>query len=197
MLKKIIADIEHRDELPVEVSEIVDAIIAEGCEDIIFLKGVDADRSEVHGAFWKFVRHTGVYSDPQHVAIIPYNQNDPIEWQRVTCCKELMHLFDSDLERTDNAEEVPALIDRLLSRFSSDEVGKADLMASKDKLALYMCLPLLLPKAALLQARAAVASGAKTEEEIASAASMPLDLVRLMLDEEWDSLNGRVQSFIG
>jgi hypothetical protein len=86
------------------------------------------------------------------------------------------------------------LLDRLLGRMSTDDFGVVDLMAGKDKLALYYSLPLLLPKAALDIARADVSDGRKTAEDIALEAGMPLGLVRLMLNSEWDTLNGHLEA---
>lgn len=196
MIRDVIKKLETQDELPIEVSDITAEIIAGGCQDEIFLKGVEAETSEIHGAFWNFVHRPGVYADPRFVAIIPYNINDPLEWQRATCVKELMHLFDSVLEKTNTDDEVNGLIDRLLGRLSSDDVGLSDLMAGKDKLALYMGLPLLLPKAALLQAREACNAGTATIADIARDAVMPEELVELMLDEEWDTLNGKLETLM-
>jgi len=194
MLKKFIKDTEGRADLPVEITDLADAITAKGLADvdIVYLKSVEANPSEIHGAFWCYRQSLGVYRKYQTVAVIPYNANDPIEWQRVTCAKELMHLFDTELEQTNQDNEVCDLINRLLNRFSSDDVGLADLMAGKDKLALYMCLPLLLPRAALLEAREAVENEQLTVKDVAEKAVMPVDLVKLMLDPEWDTLSRRL-----
>jgi hypothetical protein len=198
MLKKIVESLKDRTALPVEVEEISAAIIREGCQDTIYFKGIDEeDPAQIHGAFWQYVRRPGVYADPEFVALIPYNNRDTVAWQRVTCCKEMVHLFDSDLERTDKSDEVVDLIGRLLSRLSTDDFGVVDLMASKDKLALYYCLPLLLPKAALLVARDAVKAGTLTVKKVAEDACMPIGLVRLMLNEEWDTLNGHLTGSTG
>jgi hypothetical protein len=195
MLKRIIDGLKSRTALPIQVSEISDAITRSGCQDIIYFKGIDGENpTHIHGAFWRYTRRPGVYADPEYIALIPYNLNDTLAWQRVTCCKEMVHLFDSDLERTDKAEEVVELLDRLLGRMSTDDFGIVDLMASKDKLALYYSLPLLLPKAALDIARADVSEGRKTAEDIALEVGMPLGLVRLMLNSEWDTLNGHLEA---
>jgi hypothetical protein len=195
MLKTIIDGLKGRTALPIQVSEIADAITRSGCQDIIYFKGIDGESpTHIHGAFWRYTRRPGVYADPEYIALIPYNLNDTLAWQRVTCCKEMVHLFDSDLERTDKAEEVVELLDRLLGRMSTDDFGIVDLMAGKDKLALYYSLPLLLPKAALDIARAEVSEGRKMTEDIALEAGMPLGLVRLMLNSEWDTLNGHLEA---
>lgn len=192
MLKNIIARLAGEVNLPIEVSDIVDALVAEGFIDEIHFVPVDGDLAQIRGAFARFQYHTGPYSDPVDVAHIPYNSNDSVPGQRVTCCKELIHLFDSDLERTDTEDEVPEFIEKVLGPLNNDDFGLIDLMASKDKLALYQCLPLLMPRAALDVAREAVASDRLTVQEVAEWAQMPLPLVRLMLDDQWDTLNGRL-----
>lgn len=190
MLKNVIARLEGEVNLPIEVSDIVDALVAEALIDEVHFVPVDGDLAQIRGAFARFYYHNGPYSDPIDVAHIPYNSNDSIPDQRVTCCKELIHLFDSDLERTDTEDEVPDFIEKVLGPLNGDDFGLIDLMASKDKLALYQCLPLLMPKAALDIAREAVASQRMTVEEVADWAQMPTSLVRLMLHEQWDTLNG-------
>lgn len=190
MLKKIIESFENRTDLPIEVEEIAAAMVAEGVQDEIHFVPVDADPAKIHGAIARFRYRPIPYADPVWVAHVPFNSQDPVEIQRVTCCKELIHLFDSDLERTDTDEEVPALIERLVGPFASDDVGLANLMALKDNLAIYMCLPLLLPRAALLHVRAEIVAARMIPKEAAALACMPLDLVELMLDENWDTLNG-------
>lgn len=195
MLKKIIGNLKERTALPIQVEEIAQAIVAEGLQDTIYFKSIEGeDPAQIHGAFWRYTRRPNVYADPEFIALIPYNAADTIEWQRVTCCKEMVHLFDSDMERTDKADEVVALLDRLLGRMSTDDFSVADLMAGKDKLALYHCLPLLLPKAALLIARADIEAGRRTVEQVAKAAGMPIGLVRMMLNPEWDTLNGHLEA---
>jgi hypothetical protein len=194
MLKTVIKHFEGRTDLPIEVNEIAQAIVELGCQDEIHFVPVEADPAQIHGLVAKFRYSLGVYADSIWVAHIPYNSNDSVEMQRVTCCKELVHLFDSDLEKTDTEEEVPALIERLLGPFSSDNIGLADLMAGKDKLALYMCLPLLLPKTALQHLRQEVREGRKDANSVAALACMPVELVTMMLADNWDTLNGALEA---
>lgn len=190
MLKELIERLENRTELPIEVQEIADLLIELGFQDEVRFYDVAADPTRIRGAFDQFVYRPGVYADPVRVALIPYNSNDPTEWQRLVCCKELMHLFDHDIERTDKEDEVPSFLDKLLGPMSTDDFGLADFMAAKDKIATYQCLPLLMPKAALDIARQAVAEGVKTPEDVADWAGIPLRFVMLMLDEQWETLNG-------
>lgn len=190
MLKELIKQFEGRTQLPIEVEEIAQAIIDRGFQDEIHFVDVDADPASIHGAFARFTYHKQMYGEPVLVTHIPYNARDPLELQRVVCCKEMMHIFDSDLERTDKEGEIPEFLDKLLGPLTTDDLGLADYMAAKDKVAVYMCFPLLLPKAALQVARQAVKDGLKTHEEIADWAKVPLNVVKLMLEDDWETVNG-------
>lgn len=190
MLRKLVEQFEDRTELPIEVSEISRAIIDLGCQDEIHFVAVDAEPAHIHGAFARFTYHRAAYGEPIWVTHIPYNARDSLEQQRVVCCKEMVHIFDTDLELTDTKEEVPDFLDKLLGPMTTDDFGLADFMAAKDKVALYQCLPLLFPKAALRIAREEVEAGRKTPEEVADWAKMPVNLVRLMLNKAWDTING-------
>ncbi|MEZ5752286.1 MAG: hypothetical protein R3D60_10075 [Paracoccaceae bacterium] len=190
MLKELVQQFENCLELPIEVEDIAAAIIRLGVADEIHFVPVAADPATIHGAFVRFRYHPVPYGDPVWVTHIPYNSADPLDLQRVVCCKEMMHIFDSDLERTDTRTEVPEFMDKLLGPLTTEDFGLADYMASKDKLAVYMCLPLLFPKAALQVAREAVKDRSRTPEEIAEWAKLPLRLVNLMIQEDWDTING-------
>jgi len=190
MLAELIEKFADRVELPIDVQEVADAITDLGFQDEVRFYDVKADSSKIRGVFDQFTYRPGVYAEPVLVTLIPYNSNDPVEWQRVVCCKEMMHIFDSDLERTDTPDEIPDFLDKLLGPLSTDDFGLADFMAARDKVAMYQCLPLLMPKAALEVARSAVDSGQKSASEVAEWAKLPERLVRFMLLKEWDTING-------
>ena|SRR6056297_1205564 len=190
MLAELIEKFADRVELPIDVQEVADAITDLGFQDEVRFYDVKADSSKIRGVFDQFTYRPGVYAEPVLVTLIPYNSNDPVEWQRVVCCKEMMHIFDSDLERTDTPDEIPDFLDKLLGPLSTDDFGLADFMAARDKVAMYQCLPFLMPKAALEVARSAVDSGQKSASEVAEWAKLPERLVRFMLLKEWDTING-------
>lgn len=192
MLKELVESLADRTDLPIEVEEIAKILVDLGCQDEVHFYDIAADPKKIKGAFDQFTRRNSVYGDPLLVTLVPYNSNYPVEWQRLVCCKELMHLFDRDLERTDSEEEVPSFLEKLLGPLSTEDFGLADFMAVKDKIAAYQCLPLLMPRAALKIARQAVAEGKKTPEEVADWANIPLQFLVMMLDEQWDTLNGNL-----
>lgn len=177
-------------QLPVEVDEIVKRIRETSHQDEVHLFEADTDPTKIRGVFGQFTYHNHVYGDPVFVTHVVYSKNVPLEWQRVIATKELVHIFDSDPTKTDTDQEVSDLLDKLVGPLSSDDYGFADLQAAKDRIALYQSLPLLLPKAALDIARDAFKNELKTPNDIAEWACMPVELVGLMLRDDWVELNG-------
>lgn len=189
-MKLVLDHFSKTTELPVEIDEIVNFLIASGIQDEVFLFPVEADPTKLRGAIRQFRYHKLPYGDPISVTHIVYTTLVPLEWQRIICAKELVHVFDREVEKTETSEEVAQLLDKLVGPLSTEDYGFADLQAAVDRLALYQCLPLLLPTAALQEAKEAISRGHKTVEDVAKAACMPLFFVDLMLSSDWEKLNG-------
>lgn len=177
-------------DLPVEIDDVVQAIVQLDLQDEVYLFPVNSDPSELRGAIRQFRYSPGVYADPQSVTHIVYTTQVPLSWQRVICAKELVHIFDRKAEKTDTPDEVSELIEKILGPLSTEDYGFADLQAAADRLALYQCLPLLFPPKALAKAKEAVSSGVMTVEQITEVVCMPEGFVRIMLSDDWEKLNG-------
>jgi hypothetical protein len=175
-------------ELPVEIKELISVLVDAGIQDEIYLRPVNTDPGSLRGAIRQFRKHQGVYGEALWVTHIVYSQNSPLEWQRITCAKEIVHLFDKDIEKTDTIEEVMGLIDKLVGPLTTETFGVVDIQATVDRFAVYKCLPLLLPKAALSDAKLSVSRGELSIQEVAEAACMPSELVSIMISDEWDKV---------
>ena len=190
MLRELIGRFSDVTALPVEVDEIAKCITNMGVQDEIYLFPTNTDTEKIRGAHYQFTYHKSVYGEPQRVTHVVYSKNDALEWQRVIAVKEMVHIFDDDLAKTNTDDEVNQLLDKLVGPHSSEDFGLADYQATKDRLALYQSLPLLMPRAALDQARQAVRNKSRTPHDIAKWSCMPVELIRLMLSDEWVSING-------
>jgi hypothetical protein len=70
-------------------------------QDEILYTPVDFDPAILLGQLKRYRLPIGVYSaDSKWVSEIRYAQSLNLCWQRFVCCKELMHIFDSDEEQT-------------------------------------------------------------------------------------------------
>ena len=181
-------------ELPVEITELTAVLVQAGVQDEIYLRPVDTDPSSLRGAIRQFRYHQEAYGEPVWVTHIVYSQNSPREWQRITCAKEIVHLFDRDIEKTDTIEEVMGLIDKLVGPLTTEDFGVVDIQAAVDRFAVYKCLPLLLPKAALAEAKLCIKNGELSVTDVAAAACMPPELVTIMVGDQWDEITRLLES---
>ena len=154
---------------------------------ILALVGVGVNRIG-KGVCYQYTTKPGVYAVPDFVSLIIYNKNIPFEWQRIACCKELVHVCEKELERTSTPEAVSALSSKLVGRFSTEDYGISDYMALWARLALYPALGLLFPEKAREQARTALHNGSRSSREIAEWACLPEPLVCLALQDDWPDL---------
>jgi hypothetical protein len=56
--------------------------------------------------------------------------------------------MDGNAEKTNTSDELQGLIDKIIGPLSTEDFGLADLMAAKDKLAIYQALGVIFPDAA-------------------------------------------------
>ena len=186
-LKNLLAAVADLHEMPVEVEDMASALIDAGCQDSIIFHPVDADAGTLQGVFYQYTTKRGVYAAPDFVTLIVYSENLSIDWQRMVCCKELIHACDKVAEQTNTPEEVQSLLDKVLGPLTTEDLGLPDLMALKDKLAIYQALAILFPLTARDQALEKIKQGV-TPEEIARWVCLPLPLVTMVLDADWPSI---------
>jgi hypothetical protein len=155
------------DDLPVEINQIRDVIINNGFQDEIIITGQPAEPRVIRGMFYQYTTREYVYSLPTLCTMIIYNTNLPLEWQRLAAAKELVHIFDRSAEKTNDPDEVMGMIDRLLGPMATDDATQQNLMALTDQIALYKCLPWLIPAAAREKCCELIAQGVTTAERVA------------------------------
>lgn len=190
-LKNLIRAVASIDCMPIEVTDLSEQLIAAGCQDKIVFHPTDEDPGTFHGTYYRYTEHSGAYSQPEFTTLIVFSKHLEFEWQRMVCCKELIHACDKEIEQTNTKEEVEALLEKVLGPLTPVEYGLADLMAAKDKLALYQALALLFPPEAREQAVKALeaATDKQTElERIARWASLPYELVELVMQPGWPAI---------
>jgi hypothetical protein len=187
LLIRLVRAFERRLQLPIEITEVRDEIVRLGIQDEIAFSGEDIDTDQLFGAMYRYTRKEGLYSPPTLCTLIVYARRLPLEWQRVVCCKESIHIFDEGPEETNSSKGVCSLLDKLAGRVSADDFGIADIMAMKDRLALYQCLPVLFPMAARAKAREAMEAGASFQD-IVNWTCLPPDLVEIVMSDNWPDL---------
>jgi hypothetical protein len=197
---KLVQLFEAETNLPIELPDIMSAIASLGIQDEIYCIPRDIDPGRLWGMVYQFkgghvekARYSKtVYGDPVFLAVIIYNQNAPPHWQRLICCKELIHLLDANIERPTTAEQVVQLAEKLVGPMATEDFGFADFAAAKDKLALYQALIILFPDKAREEALEAIASNKMPRGEaikrIVRRTALPEQAVEMVLHEGWPAL---------
>jgi len=126
-----------------------------------------------------------VYSEPSLKTLIIYSQNVSLEWQRMICAKELVHVCDSRLSKAMTEEELEDLLSRLLGKASSEDFELADFRAAVDRIALYEGLAILFPNSAREHALDLLSKGETTLALVANWIGLPVQLVAFVLSDKW------------
>jgi hypothetical protein len=187
-LRKLAARLEKVEQLPVEIEEVRDALVALNIQDEIIFSPEDIDPKMLRGFLYRYTKRPGVYAAPELVSLVVYSSQLPIEWQRVVCSKELVHILDSPGESAKTPEQVQEFLDKLLGPISTEDYGLADLMAANDRLAVYQALPLLFPRAARERVMARRKREEVTINQIAEWAMLPVEFMDLVLGDEWPTI---------
>src|ERR1700687_3121090 len=190
-LQRLLARFDPIRELPVEIPEMRDAIVDLGSQhDIKFIPCGTMNPGQLRGVFYQFTHRPRMYGDPVLCTLIIYSSQMSIDWQRLVCAKELIHVLDGKAERTKTEDELQGLIDKIIGPLSTEDFGLADLMAAKDKLAVYQALAVIFPDAARADALEAIGNG-MTKQQVMERASIPMQFVNLVLADEWLALQKR------
>lgn len=187
-LQRLLERFDFLRELPVEIPEMRDAIVDLGNQDDIrFIPCDKMNPAQLRGVFYQFTHRPRMYGDPVLCTLIIYSSQMSKEWQRLVCAKELIHVLDGKAERTKTPDELQGLIDKIIGPLSTEDFGLADVMAAKDKLAVYQALAVIFPDAARADALKALENG-MTKQQVMERASIPTQFVNLVLADEWPAI---------
>ena len=181
--------------LPVQIDDVRDQIVHLGIQDeIVFRPDPEMNQDILHGVFYRYRKYNGVYQLAKNCTLIVYNANLTQDWQRLVCCKELMHLCDPPTFRTDTPDHVVGLAKHLLEAQIHSIPRRTDLMALKDRLAVYEALAILLPEEARDELKPYYDRGQLTIDQIAQFACLPQEMVGLVMHDGWTDV---LDEFLG
>jgi hypothetical protein len=184
-LRKLYDQFRSVTELPIEISEIREAIQKFGIQDEITFIGRPLDPRELNGVFYQYKDRAAPYAEAMLKTLIIFPGNAPIDAQRLICGKEAVHLMDTAIERVDTSEKLKMLVEKLLGPLSTEDFGLADFIASQDKMAIYRCIPLLFPNAARDIALDLLRQEKVSLAQVVEWACLPPKVVKFVLDDKW------------
>lgn len=184
---KIIRHFEGLGRLPIELSEVVQQVQSYVLDDKIEVHAVDMPTHNLRGFHLR--REEAPHSDsammPRFISVAAYSINQPVEWQRLVCCKELIHCLDRDPIKTRKRDDVVRLGKQLCEEDGSTPYASMDLQAFFDGLAKYQALAILFPFGLREELLDAYDAGKVSLEQIAGWVQLPVEYVRVVMTKQW------------
>ena len=106
LIQQLVRTFESRTELPIEISEVRNAVVELGIQDEIIFSGEDMDPAKCRGVFYQYTQKRTPYGDPDLISLIIYSDRLSIPWQRMVCCKEIVHVLDRQEGKTNKADRL-------------------------------------------------------------------------------------------
>ena len=189
LFKNLQAKFDGRTNLPIEIQDICDALVAMGYQDEIRVVSEEMDLTQLLGAYAQWREPNGVYAEPKWVSLIVYPSNVEPMRQRLICAKELVHVCDSHVAKTNDPKEIMELAEVLSNRGTIPEgMQITGMKVATDVLAQGKALMLLFPKAARIIARQQIADGTLTIDRIEEICQIPRETLVDLLDPEWEEI---------
>lgn len=172
---------------PIILEGVVDAKAMElTAQDELYYVPVDLDPHISLGHIKQYRIQTGIYNgDPTWVTEIRYFQGLNTCWKRYVCCKELMHVFDSQAERTDTAEKFQQLVNEIETPLPRDEASP---MYDTESRTLWMAIAVLCPSDLREQFKPKWDGKQLSDYEVALELRIPEVLIKTIMGSQYDRM---------
>ena len=188
-VSKLIRHFEGLGKIPVPMNEVVGEFRKKVLTSGLAVKGVNLPANVLRGTHYGYHHEPseGSIVMPGRMIMVIYSTQQPLRWQRLVCCKELVHVLDSAVVRTSQPHEVVQLGEKLADK-SRRYTGSDDLQWFFDDLAIYKALAILFPFGLREEIMGAYIAKRVDDEMLAEAVQLPVEYVRPVMSERWQLL---------
>jgi hypothetical protein len=176
--------------LHVRVRDIRDYMVSGelAIKDRIRFVGVEIDINVLRGFLHQYTKRPldGSALRPMACADVHYDRRQPIEWQRLVCCKELLHLLDPQGHRTNTPAHVKLQIERIALPPGMETIRTDGMRVWGDRLADLQAIALLFP----MEARRVLVGKVDKigPDNIARLVRLPEKYVRWVMSPQWEDM---------
>jgi hypothetical protein len=195
-VKKLIKEFSKIETLPVEVSSVVDAIRSMGVKDEIYYFWDTNLNPEILRGYIKHDQYPQPDGTEKLVAEITYAKMGH-EWERLVCCKELLHVIDPPSERTWKREDVDRLVSKITLPPDMADPFKDGKHTLNDRVAITYAVAMLFPFAARQILMPAYQAKKFTLADIEEIAELPRRYVATVMSETWDEVQKLLEKLNG
>jgi len=180
--KNLLSYFSAKTDLPISPNEVASKIVSYGISDGVKFVGVSLDEKVVKGA--------GVYAEPVVCTEVYYVINDTTKWQRLVCCKELLHLFDTEGAKSASSAHISDLISNMCLGSVSQGADDNIIQTFTDHAMVFYAMAILLPLRARELMMSDYKSGKLTVDTISDWADIPIEAVQIVMSDAWLGLYG-------
>ena len=177
--------------VPINPDDVALQIKKAGIADEIRFIQVDLQSIILRGALNSYVLTDGVYGEPRVYSDIYFARELDRPWRRLVCCKELLHTLDVGVSQTVGPEAVERLIDGLCSKVEIKGAGPLTpemLQVWNDQLMIWYATAILFPQSVRELVMPVFSNGLMTVEQIATRLDLPINMVMIVLSDQWPGL---------
>lgn len=181
-VRDLIAHFAAREVVPVDVQDDVVPVLKEiGGFELYFWPNEKINTDIFKGSIthWEYP----IGKDVQTVYDISYSTNMSTDWQRLVCCKELVHILDPVDHRVMTDESFSRLIEKIVLPPGMGDASDGAKVLS-DRVAIYYALAILFPWATRQLFKEA--KDKISIDKIAEIVDLPVVYVQLVMHEVWE-----------
>lgn len=192
-IAELVTEFSTRDLLPIDVNDVVECLRSNGAEEDIEFIGVELDPEILQGQIKIFEVRTGIYgAETTTMANIYYHKGHSVDWQRMICCKELIHLLDPMTARTSETDDIDELANRIGLPPEMQDPMNDGLATNVDRMAEFRALAILFPLRAREYLIDPYKRGLIKLADIARLADIPQRYIGLAMSDHWPIIHKRL-----
>lgn len=177
-----------RTQLPIDVNDVVPLLRENGHDDDIEFIGADLNPDILQGAIKIWHARALPYAEPQRMVNIYYHRGHSKDWQRMICCKELVHVLDPEWARTSDAAAIDKLAEEIGLPPEMQDPMKDGIETNVDRLAEWRAAAILIPAEARNLLKPFYDDKRLSLADIARQADIPSKYAGLVMHGAWDQI---------
>jgi len=195
-VSQIVRHFEGLGKVPVAIDDVLTQVQSFAGDERIRVRGVDEDFSELKAAIVRFRVEDGTsYMVPVMCSEIIYSTRMPLPWQRLACCKEMIHVIDPNPVCTSSKEEVLALAENMAKSIRPTVTSPNGLQTLTDQLAKWQAVAVLFPYGFWEELYPKYEKGIVSCGQISEWLQIPEEAVRATMSPTWGHLRQTILAF--
>lgn len=189
-ISALIRHFEAMGSVPVDAQDVFTELLVHILDEKVSIHGVDLTQFALRGLHFRY--HIPPIKDsvlmPERNVMVLYDTSQTIDWQRLTICKELVHVFDREPIWSQGREKIVRLASSLCNQPVPSKADETNLDVFFDRLGLYQALAILFPFSLREQLIEKYKSGILDINKVAEIVSLPPQYVNIVMTEHWPDL---------